>query len=131
MLWGVRLFVYGTLLSGGSQHARMADARPLGRASSRPQLTLVDVGWHPAVVEAGHTAVVGELYEVDQALLAELDAFEGVPTWYQRVSITLADGSTAMTYVMRAEDARGYPPIESGDWITYYGARGPQAITEA
>ncbi len=112
-----RLFVYGTLRSGASQHARMAGATPRGPARTRPEVTLVRVSWHPALYLEGTTAVVGEVYEVDDALRAALDAFEGVPEWYQRVSLELEDGSIAETYVMRPADARGYPVIASGDWL--------------
>lgn len=118
-----RLFVYGTLRSGGSQHARMAGAILEGAARTRPEVTLVDVGWHPALFVGGTTAVAGEVYSVDAALLEALDAFEGVPQWYQRLTLTLADGRAAMTYVMRPEDARGYPVIPGGDWLAHHSTK--------
>jgi gamma-glutamylcyclotransferase (GGCT)/AIG2-like uncharacterized protein YtfP len=118
-----RLFVYGTLRAQGSQHHRLAGARALGPARTRPELTLLDLGWHPALVQPGHTAVVGELYEVDAVLLAALDEFEGVPAWYQRVLLVLEDGAEAETYVMRAADAGPRPEIDGGDWIAYARAR--------
>lgn len=118
-----RLFVYGTLRARGSQHHRLAGARALGPARTRPELTLLDLGWHPALVQRGHTAVVGELYEVDAALLAALDEFEGVPAWYQRVPLVLEDGVEVETYVMRDADAGPRPEIDGGDWIAYAQAR--------
>ena len=119
-----RLFVYGTLRAEGSPHHRLAGAQALGPARTRPELTLLDLGWHPALICEGHTAVAGELYVVDAALLAALDEFEGVPTWYQRVPITLDGGVAAETYVMRAADAGPRPDIVGGDWIVYLRARG-------
>lgn len=112
-----RLFVYGTLRRGASQHARLSGAVALGPARTRPEVTLVRVSWHPALYLEGSTAVAGEVYAVDDAMLAALDDFEGVPTWYQRVPLTLEDGSIAETYVMPAEAARRYPVIASGDWL--------------
>jgi gamma-glutamylcyclotransferase (GGCT)/AIG2-like uncharacterized protein YtfP len=115
------LFVYGTLRSGGSQHARMRGAVSLGPARTRPEMTLVDLGWHPAMSRGGDTAVTGELYAVDAALLAELDEFEEVPAWYRREPIVLDDGREAMTYVLPS--ATG-PRIAGGDWVAHLAARG-------
>jgi gamma-glutamylcyclotransferase (GGCT)/AIG2-like uncharacterized protein YtfP len=44
-------------------------------------------------------AIRGELYRVDEELLAALDRFEGVPAEYVRETIRLADGGVAQTYI--------------------------------
>ena len=58
----------------------------------------------------------GELYEVDEALLLELDRYEDVPELYLRVERTIA-GEPAVIYVLRPEHGRGRPAIASGDWL--------------
>ncbi|HEX4351864.1 MAG TPA: gamma-glutamylcyclotransferase family protein, partial [Polyangiales bacterium] len=73
------LFVYGTLRRDAANHHEMGDARFIGRARTAPRYELVDMGGYPAMLEGGRTSIVGELYEVDDALLRQLDAFEEVP----------------------------------------------------
>ena len=116
-----RLFIYGSLLSSESNHRALRDARCLGEARTLPEHTLYDLGPYPALVRGGSTAVTGELYEVDDTLLAELDAFEAVPRLFERATIALADGTTAETYVWT------HPPkgnaIPSGDYRLRFSSR--------
>ncbi|MFO0759820.1 MAG: gamma-glutamylcyclotransferase [Byssovorax sp.] len=112
----VRLFVYGTLLAGESNHALLSEARFAGSARTLPLYRLLDLGGHPALVEGGSAAVVGEIYDVPAASLPALDALEGHPGWYRRTRITLADGSTAETYLLPRDQAEAFPEIASGSW---------------
>jgi gamma-glutamylcyclotransferase (GGCT)/AIG2-like uncharacterized protein YtfP len=107
------LFVYGTLRAG-SGHA-MHDVLARGASLVGRGVvdgTVVDLGEYPGLVldRAGTTA--GELWELhDAALLARLDAYEGigpaaeVQESYERVrvDVRLADGRTldAWTYAWR------------------------------
>lgn len=111
----VLLFVYGTLKRGESNHAQLEGARFVKRASTAPEYELVDLGGFPALLEDGSTAVSGELYDVDDDHLAALDAFEDVPTLYERRPIRVA-GMSVETYVMRREHAEDAPRIGGGDW---------------
>jgi gamma-glutamylcyclotransferase (GGCT)/AIG2-like uncharacterized protein YtfP len=111
----MRLFVYGTLRRGEVGHALLGGARLLGEATTEPAFTLLDMGEYPAIVEGGTTAVAGELYEVGEAVLRELDRYEDVPELYLRVERAIA-GEPAVIYVLRPEHARGYAAIASGDW---------------
>lgn len=61
------LFVYGTLLSGLSNHHHMQGARCLGTATI--QGALFDLGEYPAMLLSGHLSqpqgpVTGELYKM-------------------------------------------------------------------
>lgn len=115
----VLLFVYGTLMRGESAHGLLgADARFVAEACTEPRFTLLDMGEYPALVEGGTTAVRGELFEIDGALLPSLDAYEDVPEMYARRSIEV-DGRIAVAYVLRPELALGIGPIASGDWRTH------------
>ena len=78
--------------------------------------TLYDLGPFPALVRAGKGTVVGELYEVDDDLLAQLDRYEGTPSFYRREVIALEDGSTAHAYTLRDDQVRGRAIVKGGDW---------------
>lgn len=105
-----QIFVYGTLKRGQPNHYRMLDgangeARFLTSARTVRKFPLVIAGPHnvPFLLDApgqGHH-IQGELYSVDERMLAFLDDFERVPTWYQRVPVELqvekSEGATATT----------------------------------
>ncbi len=97
------VFVYGTLKRGYANYRRlMADAKFLGTATTAPLYRLHDVGPFPVMVASDRgVAVAGELYEVDDLTLKELDCLEGHPRTYLRSAITLADGSTAAGYLFQ------------------------------
>lgn len=123
-----RVFVYGSLLAGEPNHRHMGRARLLGIARTAPLYALVDTGPYPALIDAAQVgvapgAIVGELYEVTDAELAALDAFEGHPHWYRRGSIALDDASTAEAYFAGPAIAEGHPVIPCGCWRTH--RRGP------
>jgi gamma-glutamylaminecyclotransferase len=112
----VLLFVYGTLMRGQSAHALLGPgARFVAEARTEPKFMLADMGEYPALVEGGRTAVSGELYEVDDAVLVVLDDYEDVPHMYERRSVEIG-GQTAFVYLLRPELADGVPIIASGDW---------------
>lgn len=117
------LFVYGTLRRGEPNQRQMGHARFVRAASTGPRYELVDLGGYPALLEDGDTPISGELYEVDDALLASLDRFEDVPELYERKPVVLEDGEVlcveVLAYVMPRERARGAPRIANGDWQAY------------
>jgi gamma-glutamylcyclotransferase (GGCT)/AIG2-like uncharacterized protein YtfP len=112
-----RVFVYGTLRAGEGNHRLLAGAGFVGLARTEPAFRMFDLGAYPAVAPGGSTEIEGEVYEVDDAMLARLDRLEGHPTFYTRTPIALADGSEAEAYLMRAARLRGYAEIPSGDWL--------------
>jgi gamma-glutamylaminecyclotransferase len=112
----VKLFVYGTLRRGQPGHALLRGAPLLGSARTAAAFTLIDMGEYPALLEGGHSAIIGELYEVDAALLVELDVYEDVPDLYLRVEREVA-GERVFVYVLRPEHGDGRAVIASGDWL--------------
>jgi len=124
------LFVYGSLLRGESNHARLDGARALGDAKTAAAFELFDLGPYPALVAVGATAVAGELYEVDAKMLAALDVYEEVPRLFKRVRIALADGAEAQAYTLDAEQVRGRRRIRSGDWRTRFQAAQSASVRE-
>ena len=113
----MRLFVYGSLLSGEEHHWRLVGATRLGSCRTAARYTLVDLGEYPALLRRGNTSVCGEVYEVDAETLAALDAFEGHPHPFRRISIRVMDGQRALGYALQQTRlALDRPIIASGDW---------------
>lgn len=119
------LFIYGTLMPGLRLEAEMRGARFLGAAQVPGRL--VDVGRYPGLV-LGEGQVTGEVYEVDDAHLARLDAVEDmVPgdraaSQYWRVGVTVLSGPlqgrSVQTYVYN-RPVEGCKPIPHGDYRRY------------
>jgi len=75
------LFVYGTLKKGHTRQKYLMDQRYLGTAILRPTHRMVYLSGYPALIPAkdGEGSLVrGELYEVDDLCLQEVDKVEGV-----------------------------------------------------
>ncbi len=111
------LFVYGTLKRGGSRHWILEDFSFLGRAKAK-NFALYDLGPYPAMVpEDG--VVYGEVYEVPEEILRDLDWVEGVPFLYRRelIEVVFEDGLSlkAWAYIYNG-NVKGYPRIEDGEW---------------
>jgi gamma-glutamylcyclotransferase (GGCT)/AIG2-like uncharacterized protein YtfP len=110
------VFVYGTLRRGEANHREIEAGRFVGTARTRAELTLVDLGDYPGLLEGGRDSVEGELYDVDADHLARLDAFEEHPTLFVRRTIHLDDGREVLAYLLPRERAGEGPRIPSGDW---------------
>ena len=111
----VNLFVYGTLLQGEPFHHLLGGAPLLQSLRSPPEFTLVNLGEYPGMLEGGDTAIYGEIYEIDEALLPTLDEYEDCPTLYYRRSVSFQNGISAITYLLQPSP-RTFPAIASGDW---------------
>lgn len=113
-----RIFVYGTLKRGGRNHRLLSRARFMVTTHTLLRFTMVSCGPYPAIVADGRREIHGEVYEVSEETLEALDRLEDYPSLYDRIEVPLADGGTALTYVMRPEDAEGHPEIPEGRWAT-------------
>lgn len=109
-----QVFVYGTLRRGERNHSLLADARWLDGHRTAACYTLLDLGAYPGVVAGGRTAIVGEVYAITQATLAQLDKLEDYPREYYRERIPTRHGPAWM-YVYR-HPVPGVSVIASGDW---------------
>jgi gamma-glutamylcyclotransferase (GGCT)/AIG2-like uncharacterized protein YtfP len=104
------LFVYGTLKRGERNHRLLAGQRFVGPAVTAPGFRLFDLGPYPGMVRAAGGVVRGELFDVSEPCLVELDEFEGVPTLFDRAVVELSDGTAAAAYLY----ARPFPPGAPG-----------------
>lgn len=99
------LFVYGTLKRGGMNHRYLQRETFVAEAKLAPGFRLYDVGGYPGLVPDANATypISGELWEVSDAGLAELDRFEGVPEGlYRREAVQLEGahkGVAAQCYI--------------------------------
>jgi gamma-glutamylaminecyclotransferase len=76
----MRLFVYGTLKRGLSNHGWMAGQQFIAEARTAPGYRMVDCGGYPGMfpVKLGGVSIQGEIWEVDEAGRQKLDILEDV-----------------------------------------------------
>ncbi|MBC8039707.1 MAG: gamma-glutamylcyclotransferase [Opitutaceae bacterium] len=104
------LFVYGTLKRGCKNHLHLAGQTFIGNVRSIAGYRLYDLGDYPGMVPdpIDTAGVTGEVWSVDDAVLAYLDEFEGV-----------AEG------LYRRERIRLLPPFDQIEAHTYLYNRDP------
>ena len=117
------IFIYGTLRRGGSAHHLMqgAEFKMKGSISGR----LIHIDQYPGLIHCDKQRVNGELYQVSDALISELDRYEGCfesPPHYLReeIEVLLENGETtsAQVYVFQLPEPH-HEEIECGDWIEW------------
>jgi gamma-glutamylcyclotransferase (GGCT)/AIG2-like uncharacterized protein YtfP len=125
------LFVYGTLLSGLSNHHHLQGATCLGPATL--QGALFDLGEYPALLLTGKLStpsgpVLGELYKIEAAHWPHLDALEEVDpasiehSMYLRQTAEVLWLASSVPQVLRAQvyvynwSLEGRLRIEHGDF---------------
>lgn len=110
-----RVFVYGTLRRGGSNHHLLSRARLLGSHRTGAGYTLFDTGPFPAAVARGRDCLVGEVYAVDTATMRALDRLEDFPRSYTRRPLDTPFGA-AWIYLWRRHVPLHWPRLD-GDWL--------------
>lgn len=116
------VFIYGTLRQGsaGSMATRFPNSKFI--AAAKVNGRLYDLGPYPGFIsDESNSLVVGEVYEVNDDLLNELDEFEA-PSNYVRKEVEISLGgqkTNCWTYEPDAEFYRFEKLITSGDWIEY------------
>jgi gamma-glutamylcyclotransferase (GGCT)/AIG2-like uncharacterized protein YtfP len=116
------VFVYGTLRRGGAgaMSIRFPDSKFI--ADAKVTGSLYDLGAYPGLLlNESNSSVIGEVYEVDDEILNQLDDFEASSHyWRKQVEISLGDHRTACwTYEPQPEFYSPRALITSGDWIEY------------
>jgi gamma-glutamylcyclotransferase (GGCT)/AIG2-like uncharacterized protein YtfP len=123
------LFVYGTLLRGGSRHAEFERCGGIVDvvAATAPGI-LLDCGAFPGMVPGPAGTVHGEVIGLRDvpAALAHLDGVEGFEGFdaaralFRRalITVTTADGTARLAWTYLWAGGEKHPRIESGDWRT-------------
>lgn len=113
-----KVFVYGTLKQGFGNHRVMERAKSslIGTFKTLPEFTMLHLGGFPGIIDGGHTAITGELWEVEE--IEGLDALEGHPTFYRRTEILLEGYDQPVeAYILNSRYGDGQrKEIDSGVW---------------
>ncbi|WP_199541516.1 gamma-glutamylcyclotransferase family protein [Paraburkholderia kururiensis] len=133
------VFVYGTLRAGEINDINAAAARydiamPVLVGEACVPGRLFDFGAYPGLVveQVGDRAlpVKGDVYEIDDALVAVLDEIEevypGVEGLFLARHTQVELHGVAFTcrfYPVALESTRGLPEIRNGDWVAHRRAR--------
>ena len=116
------VFVYGTLRRGCARAMSIRFPNSKFIADARVSGSLYDLGAYPGLVlEQSNSLVTGEVYEVDDEILNELDDFEASSN-YRRKQIEVSVGRDRMVCWTYEPDPASYSfraLITSGDWIEY------------
>ncbi|CAG2139813.1 gamma-glutamylcyclotransferase family protein [Ralstonia mannitolilytica] len=132
----IHVFVYGTLRAGEANDLRVAAA---ARGIPEPELLgsaslhgrLYDFGAYPGLVlDPTGTAVRGDIYRIDAALVPVLDEIEevypgGDALFVRENHAVVLGGSTVdcIVYPVSAQHVAGRPVITGGDWVAHRLAR--------
>jgi len=125
-------FAYGSNLSKKQMQERCPDSKPIFIATL-PNYKLVFVGWSrqwrggiASVKPLRGEKVLGAIYEVSERDLKRLDSYQGYPTSYRRLNITVFDEDgnpvEAVTYI-KAGQLEETPPSKEFLAIVQQGYR--------
>jgi pyruvate carboxylase len=111
------LFVYGTLRRGcDNEYARLLAERGEFVATANVTGRLYDFGLYPGARPA-NDSVTGEIFQIDESLLANLDEYEGSEYERAAVSAKLDDGRTIECWIYWYVGSDTGRVIASGDWL--------------
>ncbi|MFL6209883.1 MAG: gamma-glutamylcyclotransferase [Pyrinomonadaceae bacterium] len=116
------VFVYGTLRRGGAGAMSVRFPRAKFIAEAKVSGRLYDLGAYPGLLlNEANSLVLGEVYEVDDETLTELDEFEA-SSHYRRQQVAISLGGDSRTGWVYEPEPEFYAPnrlITSGDWLEY------------
>lgn len=120
------IFVYGTLRGGGHWNGVYLEGKT-GKPAVIEGLELFDIGSIPAAVKSDlhGERLVGEVFEVSDDTLTDIDHLECHPTWYKREQLTTTDGDLVWVYLQKKERLRSTSrKVLSGDWMQHTAGTG-------
>ncbi len=113
----MRLFVYGTLRSGGSNHHLLKTATVVAKDICLCGYAMYNFGPYPFVEPSAEaeSMIYGEIYEIPLELLPILDRLEDIEhELYERIYDSRIE---AWLYVSGKNAPHNLPKIKSGDWF--------------
>lgn len=111
-----KVFVYGSLKRGLGNHVLLAGSTFLGLDKVESGFNMVSLGAFPGVVPANPGyPVLGEVWEITDEVLSDLDMLEGHPRFYRRVRVPTRFGE-AWIYVLPPEYDEEQARVIRGVW---------------
>ena len=86
-----KVFVYGTLMKGETNHHYLENSTFLGMATIEGY-DMYDMGWYPAIID-GDNLIIGELYQVPTNDMPSIDMLEGEGSLYIKRCETVNDSN--------------------------------------
>lgn len=107
----MRVFVYGTLKRGKTNHRLLEKSKFIGEAYTVDCFNMYTVGFPVLMKTAtGGHSVLGEVYEIDDNTLEHLDALESNGRMYEREQVPVV-------YADNVTDAYDNGVVENGVWV--------------
>jgi gamma-glutamylcyclotransferase (GGCT)/AIG2-like uncharacterized protein YtfP len=101
------IFVYGTLMTGMSNHVKLVGETPgavfIGRGVTKEKMKMYAAGVPFVDPDECECAIHGEVWQIDSSSLARIDAFEGHPDWYFRFPVNVKLDGEGEERVIQAE----------------------------
>jgi gamma-glutamylcyclotransferase (GGCT)/AIG2-like uncharacterized protein YtfP len=121
-----KIFVYGTLLrEQGNWSWALRDQVFVCEAETEPEYSMISLGGFPGVLEDGDYSIKGEVFDVSDERMIDINRLEGVnhtdpeEGMYRAEPITLIDGTEALIYIYNSSGTHKHTEIESGSWLDY------------
>lgn len=108
------LFVYGTLKRGGRLHSHNMKGATFVGQDRIAGVDLFRIQWYPAA-KLGSGTLHGEVYEINDEILARMDQVEGEGTLYKRKQLTTVGGYQSWVYLY-LDSVDPSRKIESGNF---------------
>lgn len=113
------VFVYGTLKKGFHNYHYLQDSEFVGSGRTTEKYALY-VDHIPFVVKDEQVSFIyGEIYSVDDSLLAILDQLEGHPSWYcrEQIDVILDDDNSVVSACLYFNPDNSGALIASGNYM--------------
>ena len=120
-----KVFVYGTLMKGETNHDFLQNATFLDKTVIEGY-DMYNVGWYPAIID-GEGLAIGEVYSVPVEDMASIDSLEGEGSLYEKrcVRITVngvQDFAFVYVYLDDCSDLVKIPSWREHVWYVSYGS---------
>ena len=109
------VFVYGTLKRGYHNNAHLIESKFIKTTTIKGISLHAGGGWKfPFAMRNPGGKITGEIYEVDNTTLKNLDYLESHPDWYRRKQFNV--GKLKVWVYLNPGEAMELPVIKSGVW---------------